>query len=86
MFQLIKNYVSTLTKEKVQEFANSKDIHLNDSELDFVYRFITKNYEALYANPNIDFTKYKQYLSSENYDKIIKLISEYKSKYASYLK
>ena len=86
MFQLIKNYVSTLTKEKVEEFANSKNIHLSEDELVFVYRFITKNYEALYANPNIDFSKYKQYLSSENYDKIIKLINEYRTKYASFLK
>ena len=86
MFQLIKNYVSTLTKEKVLEFANSKDIHLSDSELDFIYRFITRNYEALYVNPNIDFSKYKQYLSSENYDKIIKLINEYRAKYSNYLK
>ena len=85
MFQLIKNYVSNLTKEKVFEIANSKNIYLNENELDFVYRFIKRNYEALYANPNIDLSKYKQYLSDENYNKIIKLVNEYKNKYASFL-
>ena len=85
MFQLIKNYVSTLTKDKVLEIALKNDIHLSENELDFIYRFIKKNYEALYANPNIDLSKYKQYLSDENYVKIMKLVSDYKIKYASYL-
>ena len=82
MFQLIKNYVSTLTKDKLENFAISKGIHLDENELDFVYRFIKRNYEMLYANPNIDLSKYKQYLSEENYEKIIKLVNEYKKKYA----
>lgn len=82
MFQLIKNYVSTLTKEKLADFAASKDIYLDENELDFIYRFIKRNYEMLYANPNIDLSKYKQYLSEENYEKIINLVNEYKKKYA----
>ena len=81
MFQLIKNYVSTLTKDKLENFAISKGIYLDENELDFVYRFIKRNYEMLYANPNIDLSKYKQYLNEENYNKIINLVNEYKKKY-----
>jgi len=85
MFQLIKNYVSTLTKEKTRDFALSKGIDLNDEELDFVYRFIKKNYEALYANPNIDLSKFKDKFSEENYQKIMTFVKVTKEKYARYL-
>ncbi|MCI8498014.1 MAG: hypothetical protein HFG33_01240 [Bacilli bacterium] len=81
MFQLIKNYVSKMTKDDVIKFTQKNDIYLNESELDFVYRFIKKNYEALYANPNIDLSKYKANFTEENYTKIVKLISVYKSRY-----
>lgn len=81
MFQLIKNYVSKMTKEDVVSFTNKNGIYLSDSELDFVYRFIKKNYEAMYANPNIDLSRYKDHFSEENYNKMMKLINEYKSKY-----
>lgn len=85
MFQLVKNYVSSLTKEKLNTILVSKGINLSDSELDYLYRFIRKNYEALYVNPNIDLTKYKSNFSDENFDKIINLVKEYKIKYASFL-
>lgn len=81
MFQLIKNYVSRMTKEDVIRFTQKNDIYLNEYELDFTYRFIKKNYEALYANPNIDLSKYKEQFSEENYNKIMKLVAEYKAKY-----
>lgn len=81
MFQLVKNYVSKMTKEDVTKFTNKNGIYLSDGELDFVYRFIKKNYEAMYANPNIDLTRYKEHFSEENYNKIMKLVNEYKSKY-----
>lgn len=81
MFQLIKNYVSKMTPTDVQNFTNKNGIYLSDSELDFTYRFIKKNYEALYANPNIDLEKYKCHFSEENYNKIVKLVNEYKAKY-----
>lgn len=81
MFQLIKNYVSTLTKEKLNELALSKDINLSTDELDFSFRFLKKNYEALYSNPNIDLSKFKSHFTEENYKKITTLIDEYKSRY-----
>lgn len=81
MFQLIKNYVSKMSKDDIRKFAEKNDIFLNEYELDFMYRFVKKNYEALYANPNIDLSKYKSNFTEENYIKVMKLISEYKSKY-----
>lgn len=81
MFQLVKNYVSKMTREDVVKFSTKKGIILSEAEVDFVYRFVKKNYEALYANPNIDLTKYKCHFSEENFTKLMKLVSEYKSKY-----
>ena len=81
MFQLIKNYITRMTKEDVAVFARKNGIDLNESELDFTYRFVKKNYEALYANPNVDLTKYKCHFTEENWVKITKLITECKSKY-----
>ena len=81
MFQLVKNYVSKMTLEDVYKFSSKKGINLSPEEADFVYRFIKKNYEALYANPNIDLTKYRSHFSDENFDAMMKLVSEYKSKY-----
>jgi len=81
MFQLIKNYVNKMTKDDVIKFTQKNGIYLNESELDFVYRFIKKNYEALYVNPNIDLTKYKQNFSDENFNKLMKLVNDYKTKY-----
>ena len=81
MFQLVKNYVSKMTREDVVKFSTKKGIILSEAEVDFVYRFVKKNYEALYANPNIDLTKYKSHFSEENFTKLMKLVSEYKSKY-----
>lgn len=85
MFQLIKNYVSKMTIEDLDTFAKKNDLRLSVGELDFLYRFVKKNYEALYVNPNIDLSKYKKHFSEENYTKIINLVNEYKIKYAKYL-
>lgn len=85
MFQLVKNYIDNLTIEKVNEIALKNNINLSNQELNFLYSFIKKNYEALYANPNVDLSKYKKNFSEENYNKIINLINEYKIKYASFL-
>lgn len=85
MFQLIKNYVSKLTKDDVKKFTLSKGINLSEEELDFTYRFIKKNYALLYVNPNIDLTKYKNNYTEENFKKIMSLIKDAKIKYAKYL-
>ena len=67
MFQLVKNYVSKMTREDVVKFSTKKGIILSETEVDFVYRFVKK--------------KYKCHFSEENFTKLMKLVSEYKSKY-----
>ena len=83
MFTLIKNYVEKMTIEDVNNYALKNDIHLSNDELEFTYKFIKKNYEVLYTNPNIDLSKFKSHYSDENYIKINKLIEKARKKYTS---
>lgn len=70
----------------VDNFARKNGINLSEGELDFLFRFIKRNYEALYANPDIDLSRYKDHFSEENFDKIVKLVKQFKSKYAGFLR
>lgn len=82
MYMLIKNYVEKMTKEDCLNFALKNNIVLNEKELDFVYKFIKKNYNEILTNPDIDFARFKSNFTEENYLKIDKLITELKQKYA----
>ena len=84
---LIERFINNLTKEKVLDFAISKDINLNEQELDFVYKFITKNYKTILSNPTLlNMELYKNKFSEENFSKIKKLIDEYYTKYHNVIK
>lgn len=71
--------------EDLRKFAISKGILLDEDELSFLYSFIMKNYEALYLNPDVDLSKYKEKFKGNNYEKIIKELTDAKIKYARYL-
>ena len=63
MKSLIKNYVSKLTKEKLDGFAKKKDIYLSDSELNFLLDLIkNNNYDKLYQVYIYYKNRYKGYL------------------------
>ena len=81
MFNLIERYINRMTKEDINNFAISKDIHLSNEELDFTYDFVKKNYQSFLANPQ----RYKDHYTKENFSKITKVFSEYFQKYSNYL-
>lgn len=75
-----------LTKEEVNNFAISKNIHLSSNELDFVYDFVKKNWEQVIKNPKLlHLERYQNQFSPENFAKISKLFNEYSAKYQSFL-
>ena len=87
MNKLIERFMNNLTKEKVQIFALSKNINLNEQELDFTYEFIKKNYQVILSNPSLlNMELYKNQFSNENFIKINKLINEYYTKYHNLIK
>lgn len=87
MYNLISRYMSKLTREDVNNFAISKNVILSDSELDFVYDFVKKNWEQVIKNPKLlHLERYQNQFSPENFQKIQKLFNEYSSKYQAFLK
>lgn len=85
MFDLIKNYVSGMSITDVDLYLKRNNIILSSEELEFTYRFIKRNFEALYANPNVDLTRYKTHYTENNFNKIMKLVNDAKIKYAKFL-
>lgn len=82
MYNIVEKYMNSLNKEKVNEFAKSKNITLSNEELEFTYSFLKKNYkEMLKSNSLFDIDRYKGKYTSDNFNKIKKVYIEYYSKY-----
>lgn len=78
--------MNNITKENVNNFAIKKNIILSESELDFTYDFIKKNWDQILSNPSmLNLERYKNIYSEENYQKINSLFKEYYSKYRNIL-
>lgn len=85
MVNFIKDYVSRLSIDDIDTFAQKNNICLDNEEIEFIYNFIKKNYEALLINPDIDLSRYRIYFKNDNFEKISTLLNEYKKKYAKFL-
>lgn len=86
MYNLIKAYMGRMTIQDVNNFAISKNIVLSAEELQFVYDFISKNWEQVVKNPKLlNLDRYKNRFSPENFEKIKKLFLEYSSRYSSFI-
>jgi len=78
--------MSKITREDVNNFAIKKNVYLSESELNFTYEFIKKNWEQVIKNPKLlHLERYKEHFSPENFGKIQKLFIEYSSKYQAFL-
>lgn len=86
MNSIIERFISRMTKEDINNFAISKDINLSESELDFTYNFVKKNYKEMLDNPQLfDINRYQNNYTKENFNKIVKVYNEYFNKYSYYL-
>ena len=75
-----------LTKEEVQSFAMKNNIILTEEELNFTYTFVKKNWEMIIRNPNLlQFDRFKDKFSPENFVKIQRLFVMYYQKYGHLL-
>ena len=75
-----------MTIQDVNNFAISKNINLSPEELQFVYDFISKNWEQVVKNPKLlNLDRYKDRFSPGNFEKIKKLFLEYSSRYSSFI-
>ncbi len=86
MFHIIERYMNLLTKEDVQKFAIKNNVNLSEEELEFTYLFVKKNWRNILGNPNgFQLERYKDKFTEENFQKINRLIHEYRIKYQSFL-
>ncbi len=86
MNNLIKNYISKLTKEQVTSFALMNNIVLSEDELNFTYNFIKKHGEEVIKDyNNFDIDKYQNYYTKDNFVKIKVLFKEYSEKFKPFL-
>lgn len=86
MFNIIERFINKMTKDDVNNFALSKNIHLSESELDYTYDFVKKNYKSMLQNPKLfNIERYRSNYTEENFTKISKVYQEYFQKYANYL-
>ena len=75
-----------MTIQDVNNFAISKNVYLSQEELNFVYEFLSKNWEQIIQNPKLlNLDRYKDRFSPENFEKIKKLFLEYSSRYSSFI-
>jgi len=76
---MLKNYISKLTKKDIIDYLNKEKVEYNNQEVDLIYEAIMSNYENM---ENIDFMKYisnyKCNLNEKLYNKIIEKYNEYK--------
>lgn len=83
--KFIINYIEKIKKEDIIDFGLKYNINLNNTETNFIYENIKKNWrELVYGNPTPIFNELKK-ISSSNYQKIEELYIEFKNKYKSYL-
>lgn len=83
--KFIINYIEKIKKEDIIDFGLKYNINLNNTETDFIYENIKKNWrELVYGNPTTIFNELKK-ISPSNYQKIEELYIEFKNKYQNYL-
>ena len=86
MFNIVEKYMQRITKDDVNKFAIKKNVYLSNSELDFTYDFIKKNYANILKNHSLfKIDRYENRYSKENFPKVKKVFTEYFSKYQRFL-
>lgn len=86
MFNLVERFMNNLSKEQVNEFALKKGAHFSESELDFTYDFIKKNWRSVISNPNLlNLDRYQSVYNPQNFSKLKQVFNEYSQKYQKFL-
>ncbi len=86
MYNIIEKYVNKLSINDINTFLTSKMINLSESELEFAYSFIKKNWASVVSNPQLlNFDRFNNKFSSNNLMKLKKLFNEYLTKYQQFL-
>ncbi len=85
MKSLIRNYIETLSIEKLNEFGIKNDIHLNNNELEYLLNLIKENFEDILKDDTKYLEELKNNINDEDFIKIKNLFTYYKNRYKGYL-
>lgn len=85
MKSLIRNYIETLSIEKLNGFGIKNDIHLNNNELEYLLNLIKENFEDILKDDTKYLEELKNNINDEDFIKIKNLFTYYKNRYKGYL-
>lgn len=85
MKSLIGNYVSLLSKEKLNEFGVKNDIHLSDSELEYILDLVKNHWEDVLKDEKPYLEMLEKHINPKDFSKIKELLLYYKKRYKGYL-
>jgi len=78
MKEEIINYIHNINEDDILNFCKKNNISISQSELGILYYYIKNKYDIFFSNPNSIFDEIRPLLSSNLYNKIIKLYNRYK--------
>ncbi len=85
MKTLIKNYIDLLTIEKLNDFGIKNDIHLNNTELEYLLNLVKNNWEDILKDETKFDENLKNNINPKDLAKIKELFKYYKNRYKGYL-
>lgn len=85
MINIIKKYISKISKIDIYNFGIKNNIKLNANEINIIFNVINFELGELLVDSDSIFLKYKNNFTVENYNKTYKLFNEYKKRYKNYL-
>ncbi len=85
MKSLIGNYVEKLSIDKLKEFGIKNDIHVSDTELEFIFKMIKNDWKDILNDEAPYLDKLKDNVNPIDYEKIKNLVIYYKKRYKGYL-
>lgn len=85
MKSLIRNYIDLLTIEKLEEFGIKNDIHLSNTELNYLLDLVKNNWEDILKDDSKYLEKLEENINPKDFVKVKNLYLYYKNRYKGYL-
>ena len=78
---VIKIYINRLTKDDVKSFLKKESITLNDTEFDYLFNILKKDYGKILNSDKELFLEIKENINEDAYNKLINIFNKYSELY-----
>jgi hypothetical protein len=78
---VIKIYINGLTKDDVKSFLKKESITLNDTEFDYLFNILKKDYGKILNSDKELFLEIKENINEDAYNKLINIFNKYSELY-----